>query len=305
MGLDCPLNLSKQDVVSITDMLSKVPKNRDKKDIKGLSIKELMLTDVEDYPRMDLKTVKKYISRYGSFYTWAMRHYDDVEHNYFLDFQKDIRINDGAVRDPFSSEQVKKILEVLLSNESNIVKKDHHKWGALIGLYTGARRNEIAQLELDDIKEIDNILCFDINEISEHDTKKKLKTPTSERVIPIHPDLIEYGFIDYLELIRGQGHVRVFPKLNYDVGDGGYGRAIGRWFNDTLLSHLGFKKENVVFHCLRHTLSDRLRNANVPEPVVNAITGHANVGMGHKKYFKQGYNPQLLKDAILKLDYHL
>jgi len=127
---------------------------------------------------MDLKTVKKYVSRYGSFYEWAARKYDDLGRNHFQDLQKDIRVSDEAVRDPFSPEEIKAMFDELLDNKSGIVKTDHHKWGTLIAIYTGARRNEIAPLELDDIREIDGVLCFDINRNSNYGTIKKLDIKT-------------------------------------------------------------------------------------------------------------------------------
>ena len=98
MGQDCALHLSKQDIVSIIDMLGKIPKNpRGRKELQKLTIQELMATDKTKYPRMDLKTRKKYISRYGTFYEWAARHYDGLERNYFPDFLKDILVVDGLM----------------------------------------------------------------------------------------------------------------------------------------------------------------------------------------------------------------
>jgi len=65
-------------------------------------------------------------------------------------------------------------------------KYDYQFWLPLIALHTGARLNEIAQLRVEDIKDIDGIKCFYINE--EHELKT-LKNTNSMRYIPIHSAL--------------------------------------------------------------------------------------------------------------------
>jgi len=53
-----------------------------------------------------------------------------------------------------------------------------------------------------------------------------------------------------------------------------------------------------VFHSLRHTLITRLSQADVPEPVVKAIVGHAQEGVTQQHYFREGYKLTQLSDAI-------
>lgn len=47
----------------------------------------------------------------------------------------------------------------------------------LIGAYTGMRINEIASLTIDDVKEIEGVLCFEITQG---------KTKAAARVVPVH-----------------------------------------------------------------------------------------------------------------------
>lgn len=67
----------------------------------------------------------------------------------------------------------------------------HAKWAALIGLYTGARVGEIAQLYLSDFIEEDGIPCIRIATDSDG---QSLKTEVSRRLVPIHPVLVELGY---------------------------------------------------------------------------------------------------------------
>ena len=78
------------------------------------------------------------------------------------------------------------------------------------GLYTGAHLNELCQLYVNNIKEIDKIWCIDINR---NTNDKKLKNASSERVIPIHPKLIELGFLNFLKEQKKKNSQRLFSHL--------------------------------------------------------------------------------------------
>ena len=75
--------------------------------------------------------------------------------------------------------------------------------------------------------------------------------------------------------------------------------------NETLLPQLGFKSKSLVFHSFRHTMSAKLRNASVSEAMADSITDHESkdASLGKKVYFKQGYSPQNLKEAIEKVTF--
>lgn len=305
LGTDAYLPIGKRTAQTIVSMLMKVPTNRNQDRYKGLNIEELMELDAKTSPKLSLKTVKKYLSHYGAFYSWAIGHYEeDLGRNPFVELQKSIGADDqDEGRSPFSPEEVRLLLNTLTVDETSIHRKLHHKWGTLIGLYTGARRNEIAQLELDDIQELDGVLCFDLNATSKHGTLKKLKTKNSRRTIPVHSDLVRYGFLDYVQSMRNAGHARLFPELNYDANEEGYGRSLGRWFNDILLPHLSIKRPGLVFHSFRHTINYKLHNAGVPEIMVNCITGHERKGVNQKYYMKKGFEPRNLQEAIERVRY--
>ena len=60
---------------------------------------------------------------------------------------------------------------------------------------SGIKNFDVASIkEIQDIKEIDKIWCIDINR---NTNDKKLKNASSEKVIPIHPKLIELGFLNF------------------------------------------------------------------------------------------------------------
>lgn len=182
-----------------------------------------------------------------------------------------------------------------------LVKTDAAKWGSLVGMFTGMRLNEIAQLETADIKQVDGVWVIDVSDVGEGN-RKRLKTAAADRRVPLHDRLIATGFLDFVEAQREARQERLFPALSF-CPKNGYGRAIGRWFNNTLLPKLGMKSKTLVFHSFRHTMNTRLYQADVPEAQIKAIIGHEQQGVSTGTYLKDGFRPAQLKAAIDRFEF--
>jgi integrase len=187
----------------------------------------------------------------------------------------------------------------LTENPYELVSKDTHKWGTLIAAYSGMRLNEVAQMLVTDVKQVDEVWLFDVTEEGGHG--KSLKNASSWRRVPVHARLLELGFLDFLEQQRDRGD-RLFPDLPYSAKNG-YGRNLGRWFNDSLLPKLSLRRDGLVFHSLRHSVITRLSQSDVPEAHVKAIVGHVQTGVTYSTYFKEGFLPAQLQAAMNKLSF--
>jgi integrase len=170
------------------------------------------------------------------------------------------------------------------------VEYPHRKWVPLIGMYSGMRIGEICQLEVADIIEVGGTPAFDINEAGD----KRLKTPQSERIIPIHPELIRLGLLEYVNDLRKKGVTRLFPELR--KGRDGYSQSVSRWFG-RFKKTFGFEPQ---FHSLRHTVATKLREAGVPMDLISDILGHSRSGSETGRYAKEASVPRKL-DALAKL----
>ncbi|WP_083936147.1 site-specific integrase [Methylobacterium sp. B1] len=170
--------------------------------------------------------------------------------------------------------------------------------GPFIGLYSGARLNEIAQIHIADIKQEGDLWYFDLND----DDGKRLKTEASKRIVPMHPKLIELGLLQYVTELRSQGQTKLFPSFTYCTKNG-WGRVLGRWFNEMFLPELGIKNESLVFHSLRHTVTNSLQREGVPQPIVQALIGHTRADMLGQHYSASGLRLRQLYDALLRLPY--
>ncbi len=153
-------------------------------------------------------------------------------------------------------------------------------WGPLLALFTGARINELAQLDLTDFKLApDGTLILSFNELSADDPgsrspTKKLKTKNSERSIPIHPLLNDLGLPAWLGALAGTGQSRLFPELKHDSVKG-HGKAATKWFSK-LLGGYGWPRDGrKVFHSFRHTLATECQTTlQMTEAETAHVTGH-------------------------------
>jgi integrase len=151
-------------------------------------------------------------------------------------------------------------------------------WIPLIGLYTGARIGELAQLRVMDVEDVHGkVPLFSLTDEGEG---QSLKTKAGRRKVPIHSELIRLGFLDYVDALQKRGELNLWPSLtSRKAKPGDY---FGRWFSE-YRKKLGFG-EYPDFHCLRHTVRSALAEAEVPEDTIDALVGHEAKGTGRRVY---------------------
>lgn len=158
-------------------------------------------------------------------------------------------------------------------------------------LYSGARPEEIAGLQLADIQqdatlgwyfditdlnENDDVDLFDDEEPSKDDEaheKRRLKNHASRRRIPIAKELLALGLLRYVAWVRDQKSTVLFPTLRHDF-HGKLGGAFSKWFG-RYKRDLGFTSQKKVLYSLRHNMKDFLEAAKVPTKYLKRILGHA------------------------------
>jgi len=173
----------------------------------------------------------------------------------------------------------------------------------LIGNYDGLRLDEICQLHLEDIRQERATWVFDINEKPDRNGKKnkKLKNASAERVIPIHPKLIQLGLLEWVEKLRNKDEIRLFPELKKNRD--GYSHIASKWFS-RYRKRCGITGHGKVFHSFRHTVANWLADADVPDERIADILGHTN-GTETGGPYRKAFKPGLLLDSLQRLDYGL
>ncbi|RVT82592.1 site-specific integrase [Rhodobacteraceae bacterium CCMM004] len=283
--------ITRQDAAEVKQVVLAMPVNRKTKpETRDLTLQEAIA--VPGLPTLGIKTVNSYLDMFRRFWDWSEKHGRAPE-KLFVDMKVKARKKADDGRKTFTPAQTKRLLRELTENTSGLVKSDEYKWSTLLALYTGARRREIAQLFLTDIRQDRDIWYLDINDDG---PRKSLKTPAAKRRVPVHSELIRLGFLNWVQGLPRQE--RLFMSFSYNAKEG-YGRNPGRFFS-TFLKGLGMKEPGLVLHSFRHTMITRLAQAGVPEPIYQDIVGHEREGVAQQVYFKEGHTLAQKQEALEK-----
>nr|WP_246097115.1 site-specific integrase [Ruegeria faecimaris] len=284
--------ITKQDANEVKKVLQALPSSRNTKP----ALKNMPLMEVIKLPgqkKIAPKTINSHIQMFKGFFDWAERH-GYSPHSLFDGMKVAKAKNSVTERKPFKPDHARLIYKELTENPSELVRKECHKWGMLLGMFTGARLNEICQLEVDDVQQEGGVWYLNITDEGED---QRIKSDAGRRKVPVHAELIRLGFLSFVESRRSG--TRLFPEYSYNA-NGGYGRNLGRWCNESFLKKLRIKEPGLVFHSFRHTVVTRLSQAGVAEPIVQCIVGHARSGVTQEVYLREGYTLPQLKEAIDK-----
>ncbi|KVE75818.1 site-specific integrase [Burkholderia vietnamiensis] len=184
------------------------------------------------------------------------------------------KINAGRGYLPFTSDALRQIFEPARFLAFASTPEDFFL--PLLGLYTGARMNELAQARVKDIRRSGDRWFLDIqpDHTGDDETETRVKTTSSIRSAPIHPDLIRLGLIAYALELGERGAVRLFPHLPRDA-KGKHTRNPSRRFGDYLTA-LGIKdSRRFAFPSFRIALIQRLKGAGVAKDARMELVGHA------------------------------
>lgn len=191
-------------------------------------------------------------------------------------------------RRPFTREEVAALFAAPLFTQpwsttltKSKVSDDTMRWLFLLALLTGARIEELGQVLLADVKKTDDVWYIDVTDyVAPEDGQevKRVKTDSSIRVLPLHPRLVELGFLSRIEKHRSTGAVRLFPDLQADklqVITKEASRRAAR-----IIDEIVSKDRRLVFHSFRHLFKDLCRDAEIEKEVHDQLTGHAAIDQG-------------------------
>ncbi|MCF5911888.1 site-specific integrase [Aeromonas veronii] len=228
-------------------------------------------------------TINKFIGKLSNLFDYIHAHY---EHSNIFDGLKIKRAKQETTRTAYTKQEAQELIKF-----ANKQQQQHHKFMVLLGLYTGCRANELAQLYTSDIVKVDNVWSILIQATK---ADQKLKTKNASRIVPVHSELIKQGFIEFVKS-RGQ-ECRLFPEFKYSAIDG-CSKAFVQWF----IQHKPVAK---TYHEIRHSFATQLRAHDVSLNVAAQLLGH---GTGSISFDRYGSTAQtqihILKEAIEHVSY--
>jgi integrase len=169
------------------------------------------------------------------------------------------------------------------------------RWLPVLGYVTGCRVAELVYLQGRDLKwhKEARAWTFDLHDkilIGRKEVQRPLKTPGSRRIIALPHFLHEVGFIDWARERPGF----IFDLLHRTKTPPG--AASKRMMK--MLRACGIDSEGEVFHSLRHSHKDWLRDLKIAERTIDLQSGHALEGVA-KKYGAKSLRPEEIRELSL------
>lgn len=271
-----------------------------------MSVELISKADVQQYkqrliadPRRSQINVRNQLAYLRTLLGWAAQN-DVIEANP----AKDVRIlvtERGHERKDFDIDDLAALIAGPVHARGERPKGcggDAAYWLPLLALFVGARREELGQLRVGDVRQAPYVdaddhrqqaWCIDITDTPDETgaLANQIKNAASRRLIPLHPALIELGFVSYVQgLNNRQG--RLFP----DLKPAGVGQKLtdkwGQWFT-RYKRDLGITDPGKVFHSFRHTWKTHATDAGISERICREFQGH----QGRDAADKYGSKPSM------------
>ncbi|WP_339159244.1 tyrosine-type recombinase/integrase [Methylobacterium bullatum] len=168
---------------------------------------------------------------------------------------------------PYEDSEVARLLAIS-ARETHPARR----WLPWLAVFTGARIGELAQAWGSQIREIDGIPVLEIRPSPDGGT---LKNEGSERVVPIHPALVEAGFVEFAHKC---GNRPMF--YGREARPGAQGRHPSKGTSNHLATWVreqGFNDpRKAPSHASRHWFKSTASRVGIPDSVADALQGHSD-----------------------------
>jgi integrase len=281
--------ITRRDVLQFREALQEMPVRRAGK-LRNAKLPELVEW-AKQHPgvsKVTNATVNKLLGGVQAIGLWARDNGLIADDAPWADPFANMRLSeDKPTREPWQLEELRLLFTSPVFTEGarpTAGRGEASFWLPPLGLFTGARLGELASLTAADVTsdEATQVPMILIREDAEQG--RRLKTASSARVVPVHPELVRIGFLSFVEQARSKHGkaARLFPLLTPGP-KGGFGEAWSKWFG-RYIRDLGIANKASVFHSFRHGFKDALRAAEVSEDINDALTGHAGPGTVGRQY---------------------
>lgn len=288
---------TRADMLRVREVLQQIPKNR-KQRFKSMPLSDLLNRESKTDclgvagSLLDVVTINnKYLIKMAAVFKWAVRN-DLIAKNLTEGLELKVPQRKASdARDAFSPEQVGQLLVAAKAYSQKTSGKQYHYYVTALAAITGARLNEVAQLQVKDVRVTEaGTVYIHINEDDSSLPGKSIKNAHSDRCVPLVDGA--YGFVlgDFMSLVQDRrktvgDNAMVFDGLK--LMKNGYGEQVSKWFNRTLLPKVLADRSGLAFHSFRHTVATQLKQHGVELAYAQAIMGHSSGSITYDRYAKE------------------
>ena len=116
---------------------------------------------------------------------------------------------------------------------------------------------------------------------------ESVKSEAGFRKIPLHPALIELGFMELVDAARENGQKRLLPTMTRGKSKKNFPENFTKSFDHYRKTH-GVYWHGLDFHALRTTFHHDLMDNGCPGYIKRALMGHEALDEGEKSYSQSG-----------------
>ncbi|MEH0871629.1 site-specific integrase [Serratia liquefaciens] len=288
LGLN--VEASRADILRVRDVLQQLPKNR-KQRFKDAPLVDLLSRE-DKTDCLDVVTINnKYLVKMAAVFKWALRN-DLIKKNMTEGLELKVPQRKASeARNAFSNEQVGQLLIAAQVYSQRPSGKPYHYYITALAAITGARLNEVAQLQVKDVRATEaGTVYIHINENDSSLPGKSVKNAHSDRCVPLVDGA--YGFVlaDFMRLVEDRRGANGDDAMVFDglrLMKNGYGEQVSKWFNRTLLPKVLADREGLAFHSFRHTVGNQLKQHGIELAYAQAIMGHSSGSITYDRYAKE------------------
>ncbi len=293
-------SITRDDCKRVQEALNIYPKNATQR-FPGRSVAEVLeMARSQSLEPMEPKTARGYLILLSSLLDFGVRG-GDLDRNP----AKGLKITRAPTkegRSPFSADALRRIFasEHYRGGSQQQQERAGEFWVPLIGLFTGMRLNECCQLLVSDVTEEGGVWAIH-NRLDGR--KKRLKTAAAKRVVPVHPELVKIGFIEFVQQCQRATHPdgQLFPEL--PTGKKGYKSDPFQKSFRRFLNRIGADEPNTSFHSFRHGFNDAMLEAGIPDDRARALGGWSSGGRSARDGYGKGFTRATLLSEISKIHF--
>lgn len=298
--------ITKKRVQEFAAAISALPARLPKK-LAKLALPDLLREDLNEFPPRAPGTINKAFQLLSAIVEDARKrsHLEKAAAwpNHFPSARIEEDDNEERDREPFSADNLKCIfVDGPIHGQGKRQEGgqgDAQFWLPLLAVFTGARLSELGQLRACDVRFDDGGVAYlDIGTSG----GRTVKTRTSVRKVPLHPELRLMGFLAHVERVKAAAgaEATLWPLLKSAEGRARTA-AFSQWFGNYLRrTPVSITDPRKVFHSFRHLFKDMCRDAGLSEDVHDALTGHA-AGKSVGRSYGAGHSVARLYAGISKV----